>query len=165
MGPSGQRLPDPRWQEAFSAQADVATRVSDWAVGDAVPAPVADVLRVARMLLIDSYYVYDDSLVAVTWALMAAEASLKRCMPFMAGGPDKRTFVTLVAEAAGQKRGLITKEEAAALRGAAELRNLIVHGHLQVKPASESYSPTNVMTMLEAIHAAISDIYARAACA
>lgn len=60
--------PDLRWQTVVIDQSALAARVEGWTVCDAVPEPVADVLRVARMLLIDSYYEYSYSLVAVTWA-------------------------------------------------------------------------------------------------
>src|SRR5258708_22147690 len=106
---SGPDEPDPRWRTAFAYQSELAACVEGWAIGDAVPEPIADVLRVARMLLIDSYYEYSYSLVAITWCLLATEASLKGCMPTKEQRTDTRTFRPLVNEAAGRKRGLITQ--------------------------------------------------------
>jgi hypothetical protein len=154
------RHPDPRWKGVVVDQAELADRVNHWTVGDAVPEKVADVLRVARTLLIDSYTTYDYSLVATTWGLLVTEASLRGCLPIAGARQDKRTFVQLVATA--RRRGLITKEEANALGGLAGLRNLIVHGHLQPKAPDHSYSANDALEMLEAIHDAITDIYMRA---
>lgn len=84
-------------------------------------------------------------------------------MPAKNHQADARTFGPLVDEAAGRKRGLITQDEAEVLRKAAGLRNDIVHGHLQPKAPSQSYSPKDAMEMVKAIHEAISDLYSRAA--
>jgi hypothetical protein len=58
---------------------------------------------------------------------------------------------------------LLARDEADALRSAARLRNLVVHGHLRPKPSPDSYTPRDALDLLSAIHDAISDIYRRAA--
>jgi len=131
------REPDSRWHEYVADHDDLVARVDAWTVSDAVPELIADVLRVARALLIDSYFIYDYSLVATTWALLITEACLKDCLVYAAKGPDKRTFGQLIDEA--HRRGLIQQDEANALRGVAELRNRVVHGHLKPK-VSDLYS-------------------------
>lgn len=150
--------PDPRWA-AHGPKADLVLSVQRWAVGAAVPTPIADVLATARRLLIDSYSAYEYSLVAVIWALFALEASLKDYMSVRADSSEGRTFGALINEA--RNSGLITQSEAVALRGVAVLRNRVVHGHLQPKPPPQSYLPQDALTMLEAIHEAIADLYAR----
>jgi hypothetical protein len=153
------RKPDPRWA-AHARKADLVSSVQSWDVGAAVPTPVAEVLAIARRLLIDSYSAYEYSLVAVIWALFALEATLKDCTSVPVDGWDGRTFGTLISEASNS--GVITQEEAVALRGAALLRNRVVHGHLQPKPPPHSYLPRDAVTMLKAIHEAVSDLYGRA---
>lgn len=152
------RKPDPRWA-AHARKGDLVSSVQSWAVGAAVPPPVADVLITARRLLIDSYSAYEYSLVAVIWALFALEASLKDYLSVRAESWERRTFGALIREA--WNSGLVTQEEAVALRSAARLRNRVVHGYLQPKPPPHSYLPQDAMTMLEAIHEAVSDLYAR----
>ena len=162
MTPSGHLDTDPRWQGLFSDQAALAEQVGRWQVDQAVPEGIADVLRVARALLVDSYHVYEYSLVAITWSLLAAEASLHGCLPVEDEQQDRRTFSTLVTQA--KDRGLITKKEAGVLYQVVGLRNDVVHrGYLRPKPSPQSYSPHDVMEYLEAIHLAVSDIYHRAA--
>jgi hypothetical protein len=153
------REPDPRWHDLVDSQDELIAIVDDWTVGQAVPASVADVLNVARSLLIDSYLTYEYSLVAVTWGLLALEACLKDCL-LSGEEKDRRSFSHLIAEAQGL--GLITHDEASALGLAAALRNRIVHGYLQPKPSLQSYSPKHAVVMLESIHQAVSDLYERA---
>lgn len=153
------READPRWSEVAASQPELVVLVDDWIVGPTVPESVADVLRVARSLLIDSYLTFPYSLVAVTWGLLATEASLNGCVPSVKR-QERRSFRILVAEA--QKCGLITDDEASALGTAATLRNRIVHGYLQLKPSPHSYSPSDAVVMLKAIHEAVTDLYQRA---
>jgi hypothetical protein len=131
----------------FSDQAAIAEHVNGWRVGEAVPGGVADVLRVARMLLVDSYFVYEYSLVAVTWGLLAAEASLRGCLSVDDQQRDQRPFGTLVEQA--RQRELITDEEKNLLIKVVALRNKIVHGHLRPNPAPESYSAEAALMHLE----------------
>lgn len=153
---------DPRWQEFFPESASLAEHVSQWHVGDAVPEGVADVLRVVRRLVVDSYYVYEYSHVAVTWGIVAVEASLRGCLPLEdQQRKDRRTFGSLVGQA--KQSGFITEAEATVLQGTVELRNMIAHrAYLQPKPPPESYTADTVLRMIEAIHDCISDLYARA---
>ena len=112
--------------------------------------------------MVDSYYVYEYSLVAITWSLLAVEASLRGCLPAEDEQQDRRTFGTLVTQA--KDRGLITNKEARVLHQVVGLRNDVVHrGYLRPKPPPRSYSPHDMMEHLQAIHLAISDIYHRAA--
>lgn len=156
------RKADPRWQALFEEQDSLAEHINRWTVGDAVPPGVADVLRVARTLLIDSYYEYDYSLVAVAWGFLVLEACLHGCVPL--GGEhreDRRPFGTLVRQA--ETDGLITRQEATTLLQVVKFRNDIFHrAYMQVKPPPESYSPNTALQMLESIHDAVSDIYGRA---
>jgi Protein of unknown function DUF86 len=153
------REPDTRWVGHFARRADLVSAVEGWAIGAAVPSPVVDVLGTARKLLVDSYCAFDYSLVAVSWALFALEASLKDCLSIQVSGMARLTYRALINEA--RSSGLITKDEAIALRTAAQLRNRIVHGYLQPKPPPYSYSPLDAMTMLGAIHEAVTDLYER----
>jgi hypothetical protein len=153
--------PDPRWQERFQRQIDLADFVSHWQVGEAVPDGIADVLRTARRLLVDSYYEYDYTLVAA-WGWLIVEACLRGCMPAAGEGKDRRTFGHLVEQA--REEGLISKEEGGVLLKTVELRNSVFHrAHLKPKPAPESYLPDVALQMLEAVPDCVSDIYARAA--
>lgn len=147
-----------RWSEVAGSKVELIALVDRWTVGPAVPGSVGDILSVARSLLIDSYELFAYSLVAVTWGLLAMEASLNGCVSG-AKRQDRRSFGLLVAEA--RTCGLITPDEASALGTAATLRNRIVHGSLQAKPLAESYSAKDAVLMLESVHLAISDIYER----
>jgi hypothetical protein len=134
--------------------------VEHWTVGAAVPTPVAEVLRTARKLLVDSYRAFEYSLVAVGWALFALEVTMHDCTMLIGPNSARRTFGASISKA--QRSGLITQEEANALRLAADLRNRIVHGYLLPKPRPHSYAPHDALTMLEAVHDAITDLYTRA---
>jgi len=160
--PGRPREPDPRWQALFPEQGSLAEHINQWTVGEAVPPGVADVLRVARTLLIDSYYEYEYSLVAVAWGFLVVEACLHGCVsPGDESGEDKRSFGMLVKQA--ETDGLITKQEATVLFQVVKFRNDIFHrAYLQVKPPPDSYPPDTALQMLESIHDAVSDIYARA---
>jgi hypothetical protein len=156
------RTPDPRWQARFRHQDDLADFVDHWQVGEAVPEGIAEVLRTARKLLVDSYYEYDYTLVAGAWGWLTVEASLRGCMPAASEGLDQRTFGPLVEQA--RKERLISREEADVLLQTVDLRNNVFHrARLKPKPAPESYSPDAALQMLEAVHDCVSDIYARAA--
>lgn len=153
---------DPRWLELFPNQTTLAELVSEWRVCDEVPGGVADVLRVVRRLVVDSYYVYEYSHVAATWGIVVMEASLRGCLPLEdQQRRDRRTFGSLVAQE--KRSGFITEAEAAVLQGIVELRNMIVHrAYLQPRPPPESYTADTVLQIIEAIHDCISDLYARA---
>jgi len=90
--------------------------------------------------------------VAVTWVLLATEACLDVCL----GGQGKYGFNRMIKHAI--ECGLITPEESAALNDARKLRNVIVHGALL-----PSFAPSSAVTMVKAVHDAVSDIYRRAA--
>lgn len=122
-----------------------------WQLDNAVPVGVAEALRVAQALLIHSYYVYDFALVAATWSMLALEASLKDCVGALSE-PKLVEVIDLATE-----RGLITKEGAEVLHATRRLRNEIVHGALL-----PSFPPSAAIQLVEGIHDAISDIYARA---
>jgi hypothetical protein len=134
--------------------------VERWTVGAAVPAPVAEVLATTRKLLVDSYRAFEYSLVSVGWALFALEVTMHDCTMIIGPNSARRTFGGSISKA--QRSGLVTEEEATALRLAADLRNRIVHGYLLPKPCPHSYAPRDALTMVEAVHDAITDLYARA---
>jgi periplasmic divalent cation tolerance protein len=157
------RNADPRWQALFPEQILLAEHVDQWTLAEAVPSGVADVLRVARMLLIDSYYQYEYSLVAAAWGFLVMETTLRACLPLPNGGDDdRRSFGVLVGQA--RKRGLITKQEDTVLTNVVNLRNRTFHkAYLLPKPTPESYPPEAALQMLEAIHDCVSDLYSRVA--
>jgi hypothetical protein len=131
-------------------------------VGEAVPEGIADVLSTARRLIVDSYYEYDYTLVAGAWSWLIVEACLRGSTAAEGEGKDRRTFGELVRQA--RKDGLISQEESDVLSRLVELRNSVFHhAYLKPKPAQESYSPDAALQMIEAVHDAVSDIYARAA--
>ena len=152
---------DTRWLRLYHDQAELISVLEAWPLSDAVPGYLARVLRVGRDLLVDSYYEYEYTLVAMAWGLVALEAGLRGCL----GVPQntKATFGTLVGRA--RRAGLLAKEEAAVLQHhGAGFRNGIVHGGLLLpKPPPTSYSPEDAMAFLQAIHDAMSDLYGRAA--
>jgi hypothetical protein len=155
------RTPDPRWLARFQRQDDLVHLISRWQVGEAVPGGIADVLRTARSLIVDSYYEYDYTVVAGAWGWLIVEACLRGCMPAADAGKDRRTFGLLVKQA--REEGLISKEEAGVLFKTVELRNAVFHrAHLQPKAGPESHLADAVLQMLEAVHECVSDIYARA---
>src|SRR5436190_10020758 len=113
---------DPRWHEVFPNEAALEAHVNSWPVADAVPEDMAEVLRVARRLLIKSYQEYGFAHVAVTWGLLALEAGLNVCLE----ARDKLTLVQMIERT--RQRGLIDQEEFEALERARTLRNKIIHG-------------------------------------
>jgi len=157
------RVPDPRWQSLFGDQRTLAQHVSQWSLGETVPAGIAEVLRLSRTLLVDSYYEYGYSLIAVSWGIVVLEACLRGCLPLPSDdAEDLRGFGALVNQA--RKSHLITRKEAAVLFEVVDIRNnTFHHAHLLPKPVPDSYSPEIALTMLEAIHDAVSDLYTRAA--
>jgi hypothetical protein len=81
------------------------------------PSGLADYLRVARALLLESYFLYDFALVATMWTMLALESALRGSLD--AG--DSSTLVQLINQA--KERGLIDDEGAAALHDVRKLRN------------------------------------------
>ncbi len=153
MKPAEMVEPDPRWQNIVGDRTALEGIAARWRVSDAIPDGVSDVLRIARLLFVHSYFVYEFSLTAATWALLVLEASLRDCLD-----ADARTpFASLITQA--EATGLLTAAEAEAIDAGRQLRNRIVHGHLLVTVLS----PGAVGEMLEATHEAISDLYERAA--
>jgi hypothetical protein len=146
--------PDKRMASSSGSGGDgravIEHRLASWPVSPSVPASVVEVLRVARLLYIRSLDVYEFSLVAVTWALMALEASLRLVAP-----PDTQAHQKGLIDLAAA-RGLLTAEEAESLHQARKLRNLIVHGHLL-----PSFNPLAAENMLQAVHEAICDLHDR----
>jgi hypothetical protein len=131
-------------------RAELEHRLASWPVSSSVPSSVAEVLRVARSLYVRSLDVYEFSLVAVTWALMALEASLRLVAPTDTQAHQKDLIDLATA------RGLLTAEEADSVHQARKLRNLIVHGHLL-----PSFNPLAAENMLQAVHEAICDLHDR----
>lgn len=151
MKPAELVEPDPRWQNFVGDRSGLEAHAAGWRVSDAVPEGVADVLRIARSLFVHSYFVYEFSLTAVTWALLVLEASLRDCLH-----ADERTpFAALIKDA--EANGLLTREEAESIDAGRQLRNRIVHGHLLVTVLT----PGAAAQMLQATHEAISDLYER----
>lgn len=125
---------------------------------------VASLLRLARDLLVDSYFAFQYSLVAAGTALAALEACLRGCLPVAQVDDDRRTLGPLINEAEGSRRGLITAEEAAALRNSAKFRNLIAHGKIIThEDPGKSYVAKDALVFIESVHEAISDLYQRVA--
>jgi hypothetical protein len=143
--------PDPRWQYLVGDRVALEEHAADWRVSEAVPDGVSEVLRIARSLFVHSYFVYEFSLTAVTWALFVLEASLRDCL----AASERTTFAALIKEA--EARGLLAQPEADAVNAARELRNRIVHGHLLVT----TLSPGAAAQFIKATHEAISDLYER----
>jgi hypothetical protein len=144
--------PDPRWREMFPDQAALEAEVQSWPVADTVPNDMAEVLRVVRGLLIQSYNDYEFMLVAITWGLLALEGGLVACLDFA----DSSGLKELIGEA--HTRQVVTDNEAKALKVAADLRNKIVHGKLR-----PFFAPSFGVIMIEDLHQAICDLYDRAA--
>jgi hypothetical protein len=111
---------------------------------------------------VDSYYEYGYSLIAVSWGLVVLEACLRGCLPPPSDdAEDMRGFGALVSQA--RKSHFITRKEAAVLFKVVDIRNnTFHHAHLLPKPSPDSYTPETAISMLEAIHDAVSDLYARA---
>lgn len=145
--------PDPRWQHFGTDRAALERKAASWPVGKAVPKGVADVLQVVRSLFVHSYFVYEFSLVATTWALLALEISLRDCL----GAGDRRRFEQMIKDAV--KCGLLHPDEALAIDAARNLRNGIIHGEMLVS----TLTPGSTAEMLGATHEAISDLYERSA--
>lgn len=144
--------PDPRWRNFVTDRAALDACAAGWRVSPAVPAGIADVLRVSRELFVHSYFVYEFLLTASIWGLLALEASLRVCL----NADDRVSLQRLIQRA--KSEGLLTPHEAEALDAGRKLRNTIVHGSLL--PA---FTPGAAEQMLQATHEAISELHDRAA--
>jgi hypothetical protein len=153
MKPAELVEPDPRWQRLVGDKSGLEAAAASWRVSSAVPDGVASVLRIARLLFVHSYFVYEFSLTAVTWGLLVLEASLRDCLQ----ADERIPFARLIRDA--ESRSLLSHAEAEAIDAGRELRNRIVHGQLLVT----TLTPAVVGEMLAATHDAISDLYERVA--
>jgi hypothetical protein len=143
--------PDPWWGNFHSDHAALVRSAARWPIGEAVPDGVATVLRVSRDLFVQSYFVHEFLLTAVTWGLLALEASLRMCV--QAGERD--SLGALIRRA--RDGGLLTTDEANVLDAGRQLRNQIVHGAL----LPTSLTPGMAEQMLLGTHEAISDLHMR----
>jgi hypothetical protein len=109
--------------------------VESWAISDPVPVGVADYLRIARELLLQSYFLYKFALVATMWTMLALEAPL----------------LGLVDQF------LVDDEGASALHDVRSLRNQISH-----HAVGFTVPPGTVLQWVGALQEAVSDIYTRA---
>ena len=164
MTQAWERQPDPRWQALFPDASVLQTEVSRWRLGEWVPSGVARLLGLARDLLVDSYFMYSYSFAAAEKALQALEACLRGCLPIPEGELDRRGFGQLIDEGAGTRRGLLSAAEADVLRSTARFRNDIAHGKITChEDPAKAYGPCDVLTFVESIHEAVTDLYERAA--
>jgi hypothetical protein len=85
--------PDERWQVMLGDRAALVRTAAGWRNDESVPNAVAAMLRVTRELFVHSYFVYEFSVVAVTWSLLALEAALRDCLG-TAAGESTRTCTT-----------------------------------------------------------------------
>lgn len=143
--------PDPWWGNFHSDHAALARSAARWPVNEAVPEGIATVLRVSRDLFVQSYFVHEFLLTAVTWGLLALEASLRVCIQ----ARDRDSLDVLIRRA--RDRGLLSAEEANVLDAGRQLRNQIIHGAL----LPTSLTPGMAEQMLLGTHEAISDLHAR----
>ncbi|MGA9876460.1 MAG: hypothetical protein WBQ21_11695 [Solirubrobacteraceae bacterium] len=143
--------PDPWWENFHSDHAALARSAARWPVSEAVPEGIATVLRVSRDLFVQSYFVHEFLLTAVTWGLLALEGSLRVCLK----ASDRDSLDALIRRARG--RGLLTADEANSLDAGRQLRNQIIHGAL----LPTSLTPGMAEQMLLATHEATSDLHAR----
>jgi hypothetical protein len=112
-----------------------------------VPHPIQEQLRVARELLIHSYFVYEFAAIAVAWSLMAVESALRERLDL-----PKTSYAKLIAMA--HQQGLIASETAQSLDAGRKTRNNFSHPQLQ--PA---WSYGMVIPALQQSHAAVAEIY------
>lgn len=164
MAQAWERQPDPRWHVLFPDVRTLQAEVSRWRVGEWVPDGVASLLGTARDLLVDSYFAYSYSFAAAEKALQALEACLRGCLPAREGQVDKRGLGQLIVEGAGARRCLLTAPEADTLRSSARFRNDIAHGKIMChQDPAKAYGPRDVLTFVESIHEAVTDLYERTA--
>ena len=163
MAQAWERQPDPRWQALFPDAAALQAEVNRWRLGEWVPGGVVSLLRVARDLLVDSYFVYSYSFAAAEKALQALEACLRGCLPIPEGQLDRRGLNQLISEGAGARRGLLSPVEFDVLRSTAGFRNDIAHGKITChEDLAKAYGPTDVLMFVQSIHEAVTDLYRRA---
>jgi hypothetical protein len=143
--------PDPRWQAIFTDVNTLREHVERWSISAAVPVGVADYLRVARALLVRSYFLYEFALVATMWTMLALESALRGCL----AASDSTKLHELINQA--QDRGLIDEDGASALHDVRKLRNEISH-----HAVSFNVPPRTVLQWVGALEEAVSDIYERA---
>jgi hypothetical protein len=146
------KTPDARWEAMFEDVSSLEDHVDRWPIAEAVPERIADYLRVTRALLVQSYFEYEFGLVATMWTMLALEATLRGCLD--AG--DGTRLQRLVDEAL--QEGLVDEEGASILHDVRTLRNKIGH-----QAVSFDVEPEAILQWIGGLHAAISDIYVRAA--
>lgn len=143
--------PDPRWQALFPEADSLREHIDTWPISEAVPAGIADYLRVARALLVQSYFLYEFALVASMWTLLALESALRGCL----AASDSTKLQQLIDRA--QEQGLIDEDGASALHDVRKLRNQISH-----HAVSFNVAPGTVLQWVGALQEAVSDLYERA---
>jgi hypothetical protein len=143
--------PDPRWRALFPDVDSLREHAGQWPISEAVPVGIANYLRTARALLVQSYFVYEFALVATMWSMLALESALRGCL---AAG-DSVTLHRLIDRA--QERGLIDESGASALHEVRKLRNEISHHAI-----SFNVAPGAVLQWVGALQEAVSEIYERA---
>lgn len=147
--------PAPQWQHLAGSYDDLVGAASDWRRDDSVPESVADMLSTARSLFIHSYFEYEFLVVATTWSLLALEVALRDVLE-LDRGPGSPGLGKMIGKAQG--RGWFTPAEAEAVSAGKELRDRLIHGTGIVR-----YTPGMAEPMLRASHAAVADLYMRAA--
>jgi hypothetical protein len=125
--------------------------VDQWPINAAVPVGVADYLRVARALWVQSYFLDQAALVATMWTMLALESALRGCLD----ASDSSTLGQLINRA--KERGLIDYEGASALHDVRKLRN-----EISQHAVSFDVPPDTVLQWVGVLQEAVSDIYTRA---
>lgn len=135
--------PDPRWSNfkgpvvgtgdhlyrrpiTHEDLAEVIARLDGIAPG--APPAIAEMLRVARALIVQSWWCYDFLTVSVVWSLMAVEAALRERL--VKPEEPSPTFKPLVRLA--KLGGLLGEEDGKTLEAGAKLRDGLVHARGQV---------------------------------
>ncbi len=112
MGPNGPRR---------ATEAHMRSSTARWAVTEATPAGVAEMLKTSRDLFCSAVTYYDFFVVGVVWSLMAVEGALRERY----AANDKVRLFELIERA--QTDGLLEEAWIGRLEAARKLRNGFVH--------------------------------------
>ena len=144
--------PDPRWQLLHGDRAALEQIAAQWPTSAKVPGEIAEMLRVARDLLVHSYFVYEFGAVAVAWSLIAVEAALRNRVADEAS--EREPLARVISKA--EELGLLRADEVVALDAARKFRNSLAHAKGQ-----SVFSLGMVAPMLAVAHEIVVNLYER----
>lgn len=142
----------PQWTLLHGTFEDLVDYAAAWPTTATTPEPVAQMLATTRRLFTHTWFVYDFGLTAVTWSLIAVEVALRHRLDQL-DSDDRKGLANLLQQA--ETAGLLADPWTSRLNAARELRNGIVHGHI-----NGVWFPGMLAGILSAVHEFVAYLFA-----